>query len=195
MKALLINGHEKVSHAKGKLNHAFFTVAQNTLKTLGYETKRIIIDEGYDVEEAIQNIIWADVLIYQTPVFWFSIPGKFKTFIDRVFGAGRLRFFIPDSETMEYGTRGNLTDKSYMLTTTWNTPESVFNNKEAFLIKDKSADDVFLLFHMSNRYFGMKQLPSFGTFDIYHNPTITEDLKTYKEHLIKYIGQTNQSTK
>ncbi|SHJ20803.1 hypothetical protein [Aquimarina spongiae] len=57
MKALLINGHEKVSHAKGELNHVFFAVAQNTLEVLGYETKSIIIDEGYNVEKAIQNII------------------------------------------------------------------------------------------------------------------------------------------
>lgn len=87
MKALLINGHEKVSHAKGKLNHAFFTVVQNTLVALGYETKSIIAEKGYDVEQVMQSILWADIIIYQTPVFWFSIPGKFKTFIDRrVFG-------------------------------------------------------------------------------------------------------------
>ncbi len=188
MKTLLINGHEKVSHAKGELNNAFFKVAKNTLTELHHEIRSVVVDEGYDIEEVVANILWADVIIYQTPVFWFYIPEKFKGFVDKIFSAGRIRFFMPESETMEYGTRGNLTNKSYMLITTWNTPKSVFDNNKTFLMKNKSVDDVFLPFHLSNRYFGMKQLPSFGTFDIYHNPTISEDLKKYEEHLIKYLG-------
>ncbi|GAA4271185.1 NAD(P)H-dependent oxidoreductase [Aquimarina gracilis] len=187
MKVLLVNGHEKVSHAKGELNNAFFTVAKNALVEHDHEIRCEIVDEDYDVEEVISKILWADVIVYQTPVFWFNIPGKFKKFIDDVFSAGRLRFLIPYSENMEYGARGSLTSKKYMLSTTWNTPESTFENANAFLMKNKTVDDVFLPFHLSNRYFGMQQLPSFGTFDIYHNPTIEEDLKKYKEHIIQYV--------
>ncbi len=183
---LIINGHEKFPLAKGELNKSFVSEAQNTLINIGHNVKLIEIDITYDLDQVVKDIFWADNIIYQTPVYWFNLPGAFKKFIDSVFNHGLLQFINMDSNT-EYGSAGLLTEKKYMLSTTWNAPKSTFNNKNGYLLKDGTIDDVFLPFHLSNKYIGMSKLPSFATYDIYHNPTIEADLKNFKNHLKTYL--------
>lgn len=185
--SLIINGHELYPFAQGALNRTFVEQARTTLTDLGHEVRLIEVDKGYEPEKVVEEYFWANNIIYQTPVYWFSIPGAFKKFIDAVFNQGLLRFIDIEDKTKEYGSVGQLTDKKYMLSTTWNSPAEIFNNPEAFLIQNKSVDDVFLPFHMSNRYIGMTKLPTFATQDIYHNPTIEEDLEKFKVHLETYF--------
>ncbi|WP_249292032.1 NAD(P)H-dependent oxidoreductase [Metabacillus flavus] len=40
---------------------------------------------GYDPEEEIYKWQRADAVIFQTPIYWFSIPGLFKHSIDQVY--------------------------------------------------------------------------------------------------------------
>ncbi len=190
MNTLLINGHERFGPAEGKLNYTFIKTAEKTLGEIGHQVNTLSVDSEYNPEEVVQQIFWADAVIYQTPVYWFNVPGKFKKFIDTVFNTGLMRFLSSDGRNKgeEYGATGVLTNKKYMLSTTWNAPEYIFNSDSAFLMKDKSVDDVFLSFHLSNRYIGMQQLPTFGTFDIYRQPTIEEDLEKFKSHLHKYLS-------
>ncbi|WP_437397927.1 NAD(P)H-dependent oxidoreductase [Flagellimonas lutimaris] len=182
----LINGHEPYPFSKGELNKTFVETAKETLESMGHNVKYVAITEPYDVESTVETFFWADNIIYQTPVFWFGIPGAFKTFIDNVFNTGLTRFIQMDP-SIEYGTGGLLTNKRYMLSTTWNAPKSFFNNQNGKLLKDKNLDDIFLPFHLSNRYIGLNQLPSFATYDIYHNPSIMEDIEKYKSHLQQHF--------
>ncbi len=90
------------------------------------------INEPYYLEEEVSKFVWADVVIYHTPVWWFGLPHKFKEYLDTVFTAGhRKGIYYSDGRKREnpeinYGTGGSLHGRHYMLTTTWNAPETAF---------------------------------------------------------------------
>jgi len=43
-----------------------------------------------DIKEAIENLEWTDVLIFQFPLWWFGLPAILKGWVDRVFVMGRI---------------------------------------------------------------------------------------------------------
>lgn len=43
-----------------------------------------------DIEAEYQKLVWADMLILQFPLWWFSVPAIMKGWIDRVFSMGRV---------------------------------------------------------------------------------------------------------
>ncbi|RCK09676.1 hypothetical protein DT075_38245 [Bacillus licheniformis] len=65
--------------------------------------------------------------LYQTPVYWFSVPALFKKYIDEIYEYG---LFYQGSE--DYGRGGLFTDKKYMFSTTWNAPKDVFSKAGTF---------------------------------------------------------------
>ena len=146
MNIYIINGHEPFPFAQGNLNKAFVKVAKDTMVDLGHDIKITLIKDEFDPEQIVQNIFWADAILYQTPIYWFGLPGQFKKFIDAVFNTGLMRFIKAD-EAIEYGTMGQLSDKKYMVSTTWNAPKSIFNNEKGYLLQNKDVDDVLLPFH------------------------------------------------
>ncbi|MBP3041067.1 NAD(P)H-dependent oxidoreductase [Bacillaceae bacterium Marseille-Q3522] len=173
---LIINGHETYPSSQGKLNETVFSSLVEKLSP-HYKVKTTVIADGYQVEEEGEKFNWADIIIFQTPVFWFSIPGTFKTYIDKVYQYG---LFFSGSET--YGRGGLFTDKKYMLSTTWNAPADVFSNPEQFF-NGKTVDDIFLPFHKTQEFCGLKQLKSFSLHDVIKNPDIEQDLKALDKHL------------
>jgi NAD(P)H dehydrogenase (quinone) len=48
--------------------------------------------EGFipEVEVEIQNLEWCDLMIWQFPLWWFSVPAILKGWVDRVFAMGRV---------------------------------------------------------------------------------------------------------
>ncbi len=42
-----------------------------------------------DIETELQKLAWCDVLIWQFPLWWFSVPAVLKGWVDRVFAMGR----------------------------------------------------------------------------------------------------------
>ncbi len=42
-----------------------------------------------DVQEEIEKIQWCDLMIWQFPLWWFSMPAILKGWVDRVFAMGR----------------------------------------------------------------------------------------------------------
>ena len=42
-----------------------------------------------DIENELQKIEWCDLMIWQFPLWWFSLPGILKGWVDRVFAMGR----------------------------------------------------------------------------------------------------------
>ena len=42
-----------------------------------------------DIRAEIEKVEWCDLLIFNFPVFWFSVPAIMKGWIDRVFVSGR----------------------------------------------------------------------------------------------------------
>lgn len=42
-----------------------------------------------DIEAEFQKIAWCDLMIWQFPLWWLSVPGILKGWVDRVFAMGR----------------------------------------------------------------------------------------------------------
>lgn len=172
---LIINGHQKYPHSKGDLNHTIFQAITKKLETV-YQIDTTIVDQGYDVTEEQKKFKWADSIIFQTPIYWFSVPGKFKTYFEQIYK--RDLFFTGGKG---YGRGGLLTDKQYMFSTTWGAPEEAFLNESEFF-DGKAIDDVLLPLHKTQEFVGMKQLKTFSVHKVK-----TPDIKAYLQKLDKHL--------
>ncbi|SHE34815.1 modulator of drug activity B [Seinonella peptonophila] len=172
----IINGYESYPNATGRLNQTIVNHMTDQLSS-SYEIKTTVVANGYIPEEESDKFRWADVVIFQSPVFWFSLPGAFKTYIDKVYEYG---VFFKGSQT--YGGGGLFTDKQYMLSLTWNATSEVFSNPGQFF-EGKDVDEVMFHFHKIQEYVGMKPLPTFSLHDVVRNPDIDSFLKKLDEHL------------
>jgi modulator of drug activity B len=175
-KILIINGHQKYDSAEGKLNQTL-TDRMVSLLSEKHEIKTTIIQDGYRIEEEQQKFLWADVIIYQTPIYWFSIPGLFKTYMDEVYAYGVL---FKGSE--EYGKGGLLTGKKYMFSTTWNAPAQAFNDPAQFFA-GIDVEEAIAHLHRVQKYLGMKPLKSFTCYDVIKNPKIDKYVSELEAHL------------
>src|ERR1700750_2781920 len=114
-KVLIINGGQNFGHSGGKYND---TIAQNTLEVLekfgNIEVKTTQVSEGFDKDEEVKKFVWADFIIYHTPIWWFQLPNGLKKYIDDVFTAGHAKgIYMSDGRNAEnpeinYGTGGML---------------------------------------------------------------------------------------
>src|SRR3954447_19161664 len=73
-----------------------------------------------DVKAEIEKLLWADVLILQFPLWWFSMPAILKGWVDRVFAYG-FAYGVGEHSDKRWGDRyseGRLAGKSAMLIVT-----------------------------------------------------------------------------
>jgi NAD(P)H dehydrogenase (quinone) len=73
-----------------------------------------------DVSVEIENLLWADVLILQFPLWWFSMPAILKGWVDRVFAYG-FAYGVGEHSDKRWGDRygeGTLAGKRAMLIVT-----------------------------------------------------------------------------
>ncbi|RYM06650.1 flavodoxin family protein [Sporolactobacillus sp. THM7-7] len=177
----IINGYQTIGEPKGKLNATLVHEMERVLSEHN-EVKVTAIDNGYDIKQEQEKFLWADIIIFQTPVYWFNVPNLLKKYIDEVYEYG---IFFGSSE--KYGRGGLLTDKKYMLSTTWNGPLEAFEEDDAFL-SGKTVDDVFLGFHKTQEFVGFKPLETFSCHDVVHHPKVDEYIERLRAHLKKEIG-------
>lgn len=179
----VINGHQKYPFAEGRLNQTIFENIVEFLATK-YEIETSVISKGYIVEEEQEKFKWADTIIFQSPIFWYSIPGALKTYIDKVYTHGV--FF--DAAAEEYGSGGLFCGKKYMHSLTLNTPEAVFGDPNSFL-EGKTLDDTIFHLHKTHQYCGLEPLKTFAVYDVVKNPHILQYLDNLKKH-IKEVFET-----
>jgi NADPH dehydrogenase (quinone) len=173
---LLINGAEARGVAQGLLNQTLFELAKTELQP-HYHVLETTIAEGYQVSDEQAKFKQADIIIFQYPVFWFSVPGVFKAYLDEVYEHG---VFFTGSD--RYGEGGLLAGKRYLLSTTWNAPSDVFMNQDTFF-NGRAMDEVLLGMHKAQQYVGMTQLKSFGAFDVVSNPQLDHQRTAWRQHL------------
>ena len=63
-------------------------MAKEIFEKKNYEVRVTHVDKGYEVEKELENNLWADIIFIQTPIYWFNIPGKFKSYIDKIYTIG-----------------------------------------------------------------------------------------------------------
>jgi NADPH dehydrogenase (quinone) len=186
-KVLIINAKKHFGHSKGELNQYMSDVAESHLRSLRHSVKTTIVDEGYDSDEEVGKILWADVLIYQMPAWWMGPPWIAKKYIDEVFTAGRGKLYLNDGRTRDdaskkYGSGGLLQAKQYMLSVTWNAPVEAFEDPKQ-LFDGVGVDGVYLPIHKANQFLGMTPLPTFMSNDVMKDPQAESDVERYKRHL------------
>lgn len=192
-KVFIINGAVKFAHSNGEFNKTLSAWTMSFFEDFkDYEVKYTDINIEYDPDEEVNKFVWADVIIYHTPIWWFNLPNEFKKYIDEVFTAGHQKgIYFSDGRrsanpTRNYGTGGSLQGRKYMLTTTWNAPKEAFTIEGEFF-KQHTADDVMYGFHQMNAFVGLTPLESFHFYDVMKNPNIEESQKSYIKHLEKVI--------
>src|SRR5690606_20579733 len=122
-KVFIINGGQKFAHSGGKFNQTLVELDQDFFKPEhGFEIKVTDINNEYTLEEEVEKYVWADIIIYHFPIWWFSMPFKLKEYIDKVFTVGhRKGMYYSDGRKQEnpainYGKGGSLQGKRYLVT-------------------------------------------------------------------------------
>lgn len=190
-KVLIINAHQNYPGiSEGRLNRTLVGVIKDELEKKGYEVRHTSIEEGYTVDDEVQKHLWADIIITQSPVFWFGAPWIYKKYIDEVFTAGMIQqsFISGDGRTAEdpsrqYGTGGKLQGKQFLLSLTMNAPKEVFDDPSQKLHEGRSLDDLFWATTSVYKFCGVAILPTFGAFDVMRAPQIQRDIDRLKQRL------------
>lgn len=191
-KIFIINGGQVFGHSGGRFNKTIFDKTQQFFSELeGFEIRTTDINEEYDPEKEVGNYVWADVIIYHTPIWWFQVPHGLKKYIDVVFTEGHKKgIYHSDGRSslnpaINYGTGGMLHGKKYMVTSSWNAPATAFTLPGEFF-NERSVDEGALFgFHRMNAFTGMIPLEGIHFHDVEKNADIQKDLQRYEEHLEK----------
>ncbi|WP_295201565.1 NAD(P)H-dependent oxidoreductase [uncultured Chryseobacterium sp.] len=189
-KVLVINGAQRFGHSGGLYNR---TITENTVKVLegfgNVDIKVTDVDEGYDHDEEVQKFVWADYIIYHTPIWWFQLPNALKKYIDEVFTAGHARgIYLNDGRSsaqpdINYGTGGMLGGRKYLVTTSWNAPSTSFTLPGEFFNEMNVDDGPLFGFHRMNAFVSMEKLESFHFYDVEKNAAVEQDMERYRKHL------------
>ena len=190
-KVLIINAHQFYEgFSEGKLNNTIADVIKSNFEENGYEVKQTYIEQGYVINEEVQKHLWADIIITQSPVYWFGTPWIYKKYIDEVLTTGLVQqnLLVDDGRTRsdpskQYGTGGKMQGKQYMISLTWNAPREAFDNSDQFLFEGKSVDDVFISNTANYKFCGAEILPSFSCFNVMKEADVEGDIERLKKHL------------
>jgi modulator of drug activity B len=189
-KIFIINAGQNFGHSGGKFND---TIAKETLSFFeeqeNVEVRQTVIAKGYDPKREVENFVWADVVVYHTPIWWFQLPHGFKKYIDEVFTSGHQKGIYrsdgrsADNPKINYGTGGMLHGRRYMLTTSWNAPETAFTLPGEFFNEHSVDEGALFGFHRMNAFAGMQPLKSFHFHDVEKNADVKRDMANYRRHL------------
>ena len=191
--ALIINAHHPYPFSEGKLNAELVKRIEKNLSAKGFEIEHTATSEDYDIEKELERHRWADLIIIQAPLNWFSVPWPMKKYMDDVYTAGldgtvcNTDGRVSEKPKENYGTGGTLNGRKYMLSMTFNAPEEAFDNPSEYLMQGKSVEDLMLHMHVNYRFLAMEPLPTFVCYDVMKNPTIEEDFVRLEAHLDHHI--------
>lgn len=110
-----------------------------------------------DLQDEIAKVAWADLLIFQFPVWWSSMPAILKGWFDRVFVQG----FVVDLEKGRVYEAGLLKGKKAMIVATTGSPEDLY--RPGGIHGDLQAH-LSIITHNIFEFVGMTALPSFIVF-------------------------------
>ena len=103
--------------------------------------------------------MWADLIIFQFPIYWFNVPGKLKLYMDEVLNMVN---FIRLQILMVKG--GLMKKRSTSYPQLGMHQEEAFNNLTTFLM-EKDVDDILISFHKTMEFCGLKEKKN----TIFHN--------------------------
>jgi len=195
-KVFIINGGQKFAHSGGNFNSTLVQIDTDFFtRENGFELKITDINEKYILSEEVEKYVWADIIIYHLPIWWFSMPYKLKEYIDSVFTAGhRKGMFYSDGRKAEnpainYGTGGSLQGRKYIVTSTWNAPETAFTLPGEFFKQTSVDDGVLFGFHRMNAFVALERIDGMHFHDLEKNVTQAQ-IDGYKKSYADYLALT-----
>jgi modulator of drug activity B len=190
----VINGGQKFAHSGGAFNQTLTDWTVDFLRQHpDFAVKVTNVNDDYDPVEEVKKYVWADVVIYHTPVWWFQVPHRLKEYIDMVFTAGHQQgIYVSDGRSrknpaINYGTGGTLQGRQYMLTTSWNAPEEAFTLPGEFFNQKSVDEGVMFGFHRMNAFTGMEPMEGLHFHDVEKNANIERDQQRYFAHLERVL--------
>lgn len=196
MNVFIINGGQTFAHSGGMFNNTLTGWTVEVMKEKGFAYRVTNINDTFDPMAEVENFKWADVIIYHTPIWWFQLPNGMKRYIDEVFTAGHDNgIYRNDGRSrknpdVNYGTGGLMQGKRYMVTTSWNAPQTAFTLEGEFFDRHTVDEGVLFGFHKMNQFVGMTRIEGFHFHDLEKNATperIAEYHKTYVAHINQVI--------
>ncbi len=110
-----------------------------------------------DVKEEMDKVLWADLIIFQFPIWWSNFPAILKGWVDRVFYNG----FAFNLAKMELYANGPLKGKKAMLSFTTGAPRELYTAEGPH-----GEIEVLIKYfnHLLFEFVGMEALPYFAIF-------------------------------
>lgn len=106
-----------------------------------------------ELREEMDKVLWADLIIFNFPLWWFSLPAILKGWVDRIFAMGFA--YGAGKGVYDSGTFG---DKKAMLAITTGGPEVAYGDAG----RNGNLNDILYHIQHGMLYFtGMKTLPPF----------------------------------
>ncbi len=194
MKIFIINGGQIFAHSGGLFNNTLTDWTTSFLQQEGFEFRVSNVNNHFDAMAEVENFKWADVIVYHTPIWWFQVPNRLKKYIDDVFTAGHQNgMYASDGRSrkdpaINYGTGGLMQGKKYMVTTTWNAPDTAFTLPGEFFDQTSVDDGVLFGFHRMNRFVGMERIDGFHFHDLEKNAT-PERIENYRLKYTQHLRE------
>lgn len=187
---LIINGHQKYDQvAEGKLTKLFIDTASDFFTENGFNVKHSVVESEYDIADELEKFAWADYILFQYPVFWMGVPWITKKYIDEIFSTGvNSVTYVSDGRSREdrskkYGSGGLMQNKKYMLSLTYNCPDTEFDNKDGFF-DGLSLDEANVATHKLFQFCGAHPLETYAIHDVFKEDLdIDKELKCFRDTL------------
>jgi len=186
---LIINGHQKYEgFADGNLTKDYINKATDFFTENSFNLKQTNVEEAYTVDEEIEKLLWADIILLQYPVYWMSLPWITKKYIDDVFTPSQGQLYTNDGRSRDdaskkYGSGGLMKNTQYMLSITYNCPASEFSNKDGFF-EGLSLDEANFAVHKTFQFCGAKQLETYSVHDVYKGDmNLEKELSIFEQTL------------
>ncbi|MDG3582997.1 NAD(P)H-dependent oxidoreductase [Galbibacter pacificus] len=186
-KVFIINGGQTFGNSKGEFNKTMVDLAATYFaEEKGYEVKVTDINQAYNAAAETKKFIWADIIVYHLPIWWFQVPHKLKEYFDYVFKNGQV--YNNDGRSsknpaINYGTGGLLKGRTYMVNTSWNAPNEAFTLPGEFFNETSVDKGVLFGFHRMNAFLDMEPLPGIHFYDVVKNNNVEGEKVKYKAHL------------
>ncbi len=187
---LIINGHQRYDQiAEGNLTKLFIDTASDFFTENGLNVKHSVIESAYDISDELEKLVWADFIVFQYPVYWMGVPWITKKYIDEVFSAGEKNgLYINDGRSRSdaskrYGSGGQMQGKKYMLSLTYNCPDTEFGDKDGFF-DGLSLDEANVATHKLFQFCGAEPLETYAIHDIFKGDLdMDSELTRFKDTL------------
>jgi NAD(P)H dehydrogenase (quinone) len=133
----------------------------------GAASNKAFVDDALtpDVKREIENLLWADTLILQFPLWWYSMPAILKGWVDRVYANG-FAYGVGEHSDKRWGDRfgeGNLAGKRAMLIVTAGGWEDHYSDRG---VNGPIDDLLFPINHGILFYPGYQVLPPYVVYRV-----------------------------